>query len=295
MDYESPRFIASVKKILRQLAGETDEDKRAIKELPPPITHEVHVSDSTIDRIKIPTAHETRHEWWKDFMELAGIGVLTLYTMFAAFQWYELNTQNINQSVANISNGVTADRTLKDTHALAQAAVEQAKTMRDTLKFEEERFVSEQRPYIWFVSQKPTMQVGSRLTWSVVSENDGRSAALNMHSCVIALVRLTDDRTPLDERFKNDVPSPSFGKCQKRAKGENRGLAPPGGKTALTADGAVLSQDQIDYANKVFGTLIIEAISEYEDSRGNHYLTTFCDIYSPTGINVQCPYYNEVK
>jgi hypothetical protein len=122
MDYDSPYFVASVKKTLRYLAGETDEDKRAAneqarsqveKELPSPIPHELHVSDSTIDRIKAKTAHEKRHERWKDFIETAGVGVVALYTLFAAFQWIELNTQNINQSAATMSASAAADRALR--------------------------------------------------------------------------------------------------------------------------------------------------------------------------------------
>jgi hypothetical protein len=122
MDYDNPQFVAAIKKILRNLAGETDEDKSAgseqphaqvEKELSSPVTHELNISDSTIDRIKTPTAHETRREWWKDFIEVAGIGVLTLYTMFAYFQWKELNTANVNQSAANMNAIAAAAETLR--------------------------------------------------------------------------------------------------------------------------------------------------------------------------------------
>jgi hypothetical protein len=53
--------------------------------------------------------------------------------MFAAFQWWELNTQNINQSAANIEATAAATETERevrtnaaDTHALAVQAGTQA-------------------------------------------------------------------------------------------------------------------------------------------------------------------------
>jgi hypothetical protein len=179
--------------------------------------------------------------------------------------------------------------------AVAVIYLYQLITMQHQLKFEKERFVTEQRPYIWFVSDKPVIKVGSQMSWNVIAENDGRSTALRMHTCVGMLVRIAHEPLPLDERFKKDIPAPSFSKCPVRATDENRGLSPPGGKTVLTAFGGVLTQENVDYVNSVFGNLVIEAISEYEDGRGNHYLTTFCDIYSPVGLNAQCPYYNDVK
>jgi hypothetical protein len=122
MNYSNPQFVAAVKKILRTLAGETDEDKAAVQkdtrapiheELSAPIVHELHVPDATIDRIKGQSAREQRHERFKDWVETATIGVVLLYTVFAGFQWYELNTQNINQSAATLGASANADRTFR--------------------------------------------------------------------------------------------------------------------------------------------------------------------------------------
>jgi hypothetical protein len=266
-------FLGKTRRVLHQLAQKcrnemesrerTEDDRLPTAPSAPTLHAELHIPESVIERITTPNREENRREDKKVIIEAVTLLVVLIYSIFSGLQWRELNTQ--------------------------------AKTMHNTLKFEQERFVSEQRPYIWFVSEKPVMQVGSPLTWSLTSENDGRSAALKMRSCVALLVRQTDDRVHLDERFKDDVPAPSFNRCAKRAEDENRGLAPPGGRTVQTASDGVVSQKQIDYANKVFGTLVIEAISEYQDSGGNHYLTTFCDVYVPTGHNVQCPYYNDVK
>jgi len=225
MDYDSPQFVAAIKKILRHLAGETDEDKRAVseqanaqveKELPPPIT-ELYVSDSTIDRIKTPTAHETSHEWWKDFVEVAGIGVLTLYTIFAYFQWKELDTANLNQSAINIeTTAVAADQERRirenaaDTHELAVQAREQAKAAQrsanlaaQSLKALKDQFQLEQRPYVTITSsafatfrtspaEPPTK--GKPVSVNVYYVNVGKSQALNtvIHRhllCVCAMRR----------------------------------------------------------------------------------------------------------
>jgi hypothetical protein len=111
MDYDNPEFIAAVKKVLGNLRGDEEppsaEQKQGDPEIeqalsPPPSPHALNISDSTIDRIKAPTEHEKSHEWWRDFIEIAGIGVVALYTMFAFFQWKELNTANIIQSAVNI-------------------------------------------------------------------------------------------------------------------------------------------------------------------------------------------------
>jgi hypothetical protein len=83
-----------------------------------PIINELHISDSTIDRIKRKTGDERRHENFKDRLDALAVFVLALYTIFAACQWIELNTQNINQSAANMNavvNAQKAERLSRDT------------------------------------------------------------------------------------------------------------------------------------------------------------------------------------
>jgi hypothetical protein len=225
MDYDSPLFIAAVKKVLRNFANKTDENKstkseqtyaKIEKELPLPTPQEFNISDSTIDRIKTPTAHETRHEWWKDFLEVAGIGVLILYTIFAAFQWFELNTQNINQATANTNSGITADQTLRkmqetinEMKGLVVAATAQAtaankiareteaaaRSARQSLEETKKEFRLDQRPRIVLsgemmmdkdgkgtIPPAPPVEpiVGYPIYVNISFKNVGKSAAYNL-------------------------------------------------------------------------------------------------------------------
>jgi hypothetical protein len=142
MDYDSPQFVAAVKKVLRDGADESHptpepvhptEDADIKKELSSPTIHTFHISDAFIDRAKRKSTNEKIHQWWEDFIEVAGVGILLAYAIVTWFQWKELNTSNLNQAAANISSGATADRTLhqvqqtvNDTHELAIQAKKQA-------------------------------------------------------------------------------------------------------------------------------------------------------------------------
>jgi hypothetical protein len=122
MDYDNPQFIAAVKKILRRFTeeareepptGQDNADASVKPEGTPPIVGPVlNISDSVIDKIKAKTDQEKRREKIKDRVEIATVGIVLLYAIFEVYAWYELNTQNINLSAANISSGATADRNL---------------------------------------------------------------------------------------------------------------------------------------------------------------------------------------
>jgi hypothetical protein len=109
-------------------ATEEQNHAEAPKENPAPVIHELHVLESTIDRIKTDSTAEARRKTIQDRLATGTLGIVLAYTIFAFFQWTELNTQNINQSAANISSGITADRMLRqiektgnDTHILAES------------------------------------------------------------------------------------------------------------------------------------------------------------------------------
>jgi len=141
MDYDNPQFIAAVKKILEAVGEESKQNPPASnpaetpdikKELTTPTVHAFYISDSLIDRAKRQSADEKRHQWWKDFVEVAGIGIVFVYAMITWFLWRESDISNLNQSAANISSGATADRSLKQTqqgiaelHAMSLAADKQ--------------------------------------------------------------------------------------------------------------------------------------------------------------------------
>jgi len=104
MDYDNPQFIAAVKKIFWNLAGKADKDVSTEseqaqapveKDLALPVTNVLNIPDSAIERIKAPTAHEKRREWWMDFVEVAAFGILALYTLFSYFQWKELKMDRL--------------------------------------------------------------------------------------------------------------------------------------------------------------------------------------------------------
>jgi hypothetical protein len=134
MDYDNPQFIAAVKKILR---GEK-ENPTVEPQSDPGVQDElskirVDISSTSIDQIKANSPQERRHDWWKDFIEIAGIGVIALYTLFAYLQWHALNTANIEQSGINTDATARAMHTemeirknAADTHALAVEAGKQA-------------------------------------------------------------------------------------------------------------------------------------------------------------------------
>jgi hypothetical protein len=183
------------------------------------------------------------------------------------------------------------------TAALVVTGLLQWDAIKSQISSDERRFAMGQRPYIWFVSEKPILNVGQPISWNLDFENDGHSTAFKLHLCAVMLIRKTSEPAPLDERFKADVPAPSFSKCLKRANDENRSVTPPGGKGVMPVVGWVLSQSDVDFikSNTFMGALIIEGISEYDDGVGNHYTTTFCDMYSPFTVNIQCPYYNDMR
>jgi hypothetical protein len=221
MEYDSPIFIAAVKKVIRNLAGKADENKSAIseqthaqieKELPPPVTHQFNIPDSTIDRIKSRTAHEIRREWWKDFLEVAGIGVIIVYTIFAGFQWYELNTQNINQSAANDNSGTTADRTLmkmqqtlNETHNLAEAAKKQAIETGRIAEITRDSLTSVQRAFLSFQNfddlrvQDSGHANAHYWTKDAVFQNTGATSAIDVGGVAFLADLLTE---PTEDQFK---------------------------------------------------------------------------------------------
>jgi hypothetical protein len=185
------------------------------------------------------------------------------------------------------------------TAALVITSYLQWDAIKDTIKSDEKRFALEQRPYIWLNSEKPNIQANQGIIWNVYYENYGRSTAFNLHNCIEMLVRRSSEPLPLDERFKSIVPAPSFDKCIHRETDENRSLEPPGGKGFGSAISYGYAPDKpaVDFiTHSYIGILIVEVISEYGDASGNHYTTTFCDMYSPGGgANIQCPYYNDMK
>jgi len=211
MNYDNPLF-AAVKKILRRFTQETNQitgtakenaDSQVKQDWSVPVSHELHVSDATIDRIKSQSANEKRRERFKDRIETVTVGVIVLYTVFAGFQWYELNTQNLNQSAANIGSGATADRTLgqvqktvNDTHKLADAAQRQAKAAEETLSETTKNFRVDQRAWITLyaavIRPPPLDAPANTIPLQVVWGNTGHTPALDSKMTFGYLYRTED-------------------------------------------------------------------------------------------------------
>jgi hypothetical protein len=95
-------------------AAQKDNNSAIEGSKPAPILRaELQISDSAIDKIKAKTAEETSRENWKARLEAATLAIVLAYTVVAAYQWFELNTQNINQSTANMTAGIMADRAFR--------------------------------------------------------------------------------------------------------------------------------------------------------------------------------------
>src|ERR1700692_2481818 len=123
------------------------------------------------------------------------------------------------------------------------------------------QFVEDQRPYVWFNSELPSIQANQPIIWNVIYQNYGRSPAFKLRSCVGLLVRPKPERLPLDASFKNHVPPPSFDSCVKRAEDENRSLQPPGGKTVASgvSYGYLPDSDAVNVITHAYvGILVIE-------------------------------------
>jgi hypothetical protein len=105
--------LAENSKKAREAAHEDNNSAIEGRTTAPVLRAELKIPDSAIDKIKAKTAEETSRENWKAFRETLTLAIVLAYTMVATFQWCELNTQNINQSTANTTAGITADRAFR--------------------------------------------------------------------------------------------------------------------------------------------------------------------------------------
>jgi hypothetical protein len=79
----------------------------------PVLRAELQIPDSAIDKIKTKTTEEKSRENLKVRLEAGTLALILAYTIVTWFQWSEINNQNINQSTANTTAGITADRAFR--------------------------------------------------------------------------------------------------------------------------------------------------------------------------------------
>jgi hypothetical protein len=275
MNYENPQFVAAIKKVLRSLANETNEKTEATqestnpqvsKEGAAPVAHELHVSDSTIDRIKRQSTREQRHDRFKDRVETATLAIVLAYTIFAGYQWFELDTQNINQSAAIISAGATADRSLLYT--------------RNQLEMAQQQFRLDQRAWVGvFEFSAINIPANSYAFIRAVIKNTGKTPALKTRS-KIAFSTMRSGGRP-DTRYKTRTY-------------ESVSVVQPGQEEALDVGthayirkplaGAISSGSAKAY---VYGKIL------YVDIFGTCHRTTFCFYVKPGDLPNPCETYND--
>jgi len=98
------RFLHALAEKYRNEKESAESSQRAsIKKEPvsPTIYAELHVPESVVDRITTPSAKEEARENQKVVIEAMTFIVVLIYSIFAGMMWFEMNTQNINQSAAN--------------------------------------------------------------------------------------------------------------------------------------------------------------------------------------------------
>jgi hypothetical protein len=193
MNYDSPQFIAAVKKVLRDgLANltnslndlkdsvsvhwQTDEKRYQTK----PIT----VADLRTDvpiRVQAETQRSKPEKVWrciKGALEAAGIIAVVVYTILAYRQWHEMIfARHQTQSAIAVAN-------------------RSAKAAEESLAESQDAFRKDQRPFVWINPKKPGLgekqdaensglfllydTTTQRLTWTVHFANFGKTPALNV-------------------------------------------------------------------------------------------------------------------
>jgi hypothetical protein len=90
--------------------------ERPVEPPTPPASQELRTLETIIQRMETQAGEDARRENRRDWIAILTLGVFLAYTIAAGYQWWELNTQNLNLSAANISSGATADKTLLELH-----------------------------------------------------------------------------------------------------------------------------------------------------------------------------------
>ncbi len=277
MDYDNPQFIAAVKKVLGSLPDETQEKAEASEptttpdvkeEFTSPTLHTFQVSDALRDRVKRQSAQEEKgHALWKDRIETLAIGIALLYTIFAGYSWWELNTQNINQSAANLNATSMAAETLR------QGRVALAETTKN-FRIDERGWVKLSPPQISKLDQRV-------LETTFTATNTGKTPARNI--TVRYKFRLVEHAIlsgPPDS-WKED------GTIQWAT------LAPTGGSSDYTTHGDKgRDLGQINFWRIRDGFLVVHEFVElgYDDAFGEHHTTSACvyrkELFNPPAANV---------
>jgi hypothetical protein len=197
MDYVTRQFIVLTKKLRKEirqglqiLHGDLQKHTESINiatdahlqrsSFPPVIASELHIPQAVVDRIKAPNAEHEQRENHKMWIEAGTLFCVLVYVIFAGFQWFELNTSNINQAAA--------------TGAANSTAIEQIRLAQEQSKSLQKQFQLDERPCVGLNKARVEMGLhGGNPKAHFFFVNTGESAARN--------VRTRIDWKPPEYRF----------------------------------------------------------------------------------------------
>lgn len=316
MDYDSPEFIAAVKKIasapltaiadaLRAIADGLQQQNAAIKKASdsyqenqhsPSLRAELYVPPS--DRYK-QEANATRQSIAgvpTIFLEIFGFIVLIAYTTFAAFQWREMRKATKASAEASETAIVALDenkwqfrQTLKEIERQTKAQQDAA----DAAKSSADSAVADQRPYV--VVKVPGVLTGglvenTALTSTVTIANVGRTPATYSYD-IVRLVHFPPPQFPPPGTLwlvpqKNFIDA-EFNGIEAVEQRDRSVLTPLSGEDDIAPGGDYNSKtlpvflrktdiDDITTRDGWGGALFLFGLITYSDKDKHPYRTEFC-------------------
>jgi hypothetical protein len=220
------------------------------------VTAECKLSEATIDKVVAGIKPNEERENLKLRLESWTVALLLMYTIVTGFEWYELNTSNLNQSAATIGANATANMELyNQRHQLAM----------------------EQRAWVVFDTDYVDKNFRPKLNESILIPiellNIGKTPATNIDGVVIVEELKRQDEPTFDYRpgrprnlIKNAVLYPGFPATSSVRELNNEPLS----------DTRYRSLRREDKVLKVHGQI------SYEDVFHVHHLLTFCHVIGST-------------
>jgi len=154
------------------------------------------------------------------------------YTGYAKRQWRVMRKQLKEMRDGSKDTKAIADAAKKqadNTERLAQSAGKQVNELKasveatrkmgtigqDSLRFSQEAFVTDQRPYVWIATtEAPQISVGQAILWTITYKNYGKSPAVGLNYRTRLI--FPHDGKP----FREVPPFPQFGRLQSPKRGE---------------------------------------------------------------------------
>jgi hypothetical protein len=248
---------------------------------------------------------------------VAGLSVIATM-VFIALQWNEMHsgaTDTHDLAIAAKSQADAAKSQADNTKIIAESAKAQAENTRnlalaatdqvtklaagvreshalvkatqDTLSELRMNFAKDQRPYMWAKAMQPRFEENKPLLWDVHFINYGKSPAVHVVNCVVLFygLNIVPEMTPAYRDTK----------CAETMT-RTEAIAPPGDNIFTTASSnAVLTLDAIKVLKDTDYKIGLMGKITYEDTAGNKYVSTFCNLYFASGGVPGCEKYNEIK